>query len=96
MDITLSESEQLVRDGIRRLLTSRVTTEFVHSVETSVQFPATLWQLLARDGWLGLGGGASADGSFVEWALVLEEMGRVACPSRRPSTWRRPLTLPAS
>jgi alkylation response protein AidB-like acyl-CoA dehydrogenase len=83
MDITLSESEQLVRDGIRQLLASEVTTDFVHSVETSGQFPAALWQLLAREGWLGVGVSTSAsstDGTFVDWALVLEEMGRVACP----------------
>ena len=82
MDITLSESEQLVRDGVRQLLASEVTTDFVHTVETSGQFPAALWQLLGRNGWLGVGAGAgSAAGTFVEWALVLEEMGRVACPA---------------
>ena len=76
MDITLSDSEQQVRDGIRLLLAGEVTTDFVQSVEDSSQFPAGLWKQLARDGWLGVGitDGADGDGgSFVEWALVLEE-----------------------
>jgi alkylation response protein AidB-like acyl-CoA dehydrogenase len=83
MDITLSDSEQQVRDGVRQLLSGEVTTDFVQSVEDSGQFPAGLWKLLARDGWLGVGvsDGDDGGGSFVEWALVLEEAGRVACPA---------------
>jgi 3-oxocholest-4-en-26-oyl-CoA dehydrogenase beta subunit len=84
MDITLSASEQQVRDGVRQLLTSEVTTDFVQSVEDTRQFPAELWQLLGRDGWLGVGvsdGPDGAGGSLVDWALVLEESGRVACPA---------------
>jgi alkylation response protein AidB-like acyl-CoA dehydrogenase len=83
MDITLSDSEQQVRDGVRQLLSGEVTTDFVQSVEDSGQFPAGLWKLLARDGWLGVGvsDGDGGGGSFVEWALVLEEAGRVACPA---------------
>ena len=84
MDITLSDSEQQVRDGVRQLLSGEVTTDFVRSVEDSGQFPAGLWKLLARDGWLGVGvseGDDGGGGSFVEWALVLEEAGRVACPA---------------
>ncbi len=39
MDITLSDSEQQVRDGVRQLLSGEVTTDFVQSVEDSGQFP---------------------------------------------------------
>jgi 3-oxocholest-4-en-26-oyl-CoA dehydrogenase beta subunit len=84
MDITLSDSEQQVRDGARQLLSGEVTTDFVQSVEDGGQFPAGLWKLLARNGWLGVGvsdGTDGAGGSFVEWALMLEESGRVACPA---------------
>lgn len=84
MDITLSDSEQQVRDGIRLLLSGEVSTDFVQSVEDSGQFPEGLWKQLARDGWLGVGitdGADGGGGSFVEWALVLEEAGRVACPA---------------
>src|SRR5437868_3227306 len=83
MDITLSESEQLVRNSLRELLTREVTTEFVQGVESEGRFPAALWHILAGQGWLGVGAGdvdGGAGGSLVEWALALEELGRVACP----------------
>ena len=84
MDITLSESERTVRDGARHLLAREVTAEYMQAAHTAVDFPAELWQKLADTGWLGVAVKDSATGyggSLVHWALVLEEMGRVACPA---------------
>jgi alkylation response protein AidB-like acyl-CoA dehydrogenase len=84
MDITLSESERTVRDGARHLLAREVTAEYMQAAHTAVDFPSDLWQKLADKGWLGVAVEDSATGyggSLVHWALVLEEMGRVACPA---------------
>jgi 3-oxocholest-4-en-26-oyl-CoA dehydrogenase beta subunit len=84
MDITLSESERAVRDGARQLLAREVTAEYMQAAHTAVDFPAELWQKLAATGWLGVAVKDSATGyggSLIHWALVLEEMGRVACPA---------------
>src|ERR1035438_7861896 len=87
MDITLSESERTVRDGARHLLAREVTAEYMQAAHTSVDFPAELWQKLADKGWLGVAVKDSATGyggSLVHWALVVEEMGRVAWRLRAP------------
>jgi 3-oxocholest-4-en-26-oyl-CoA dehydrogenase beta subunit len=84
MDITLSESERAVRDGARQLLTREVTAEFLQTAHTADAFPSGLWQKLGDKGWLGVAVEDSATGyggSLFHWALVLEEMGRVACPA---------------
>jgi 3-oxocholest-4-en-26-oyl-CoA dehydrogenase beta subunit len=84
MDITLSESERAVRDGARQLLTREVTAEFMQAAYTADSFPSDLWQKLGDSGWLGVAAQDSASafgGSLVHWALVLEEMGKVACPA---------------
>jgi alkylation response protein AidB-like acyl-CoA dehydrogenase len=84
MDLTLSESEQLLQDTARDFLTREVTPEVVAAVEASDELPAALWAALAEQGWFGVGipteqGGGG--GSLVDWAILLAELGRVACPA---------------
>lgn len=84
MDLTLSEAEGLVQSSARDFLSREITTDVVAAVEESHAFPRTLWQRLAGQGWFGVAtppaqGGSG--GSLVDWALLLVELGRVACPA---------------
>ena len=83
MDLNLSESEELVHSSVREFLAAEVTTEVVAATEQANEFPRDLWKRLAAGRWFGIGvpedrGGEG--GSLVEWSIVLQELGRVACP----------------
>src|SRR5437660_8814582 len=84
MDLTLSESEQLLQGTARDFLTREITPEVVAAVEASGELRSSLWAALAEQGWFGVGipterGGGG--GSLVDWAILLAELGRVACPA---------------
>ena len=84
MDLNFSESEQLVQSTLREYLASEVSSELVGRCEASRELPLQLWNQLAEQGWLGVGSakaGGSQSGSLIEWAIVLQELGRVAFPA---------------
>jgi alkylation response protein AidB-like acyl-CoA dehydrogenase len=84
MDFAFSLDQQLLRVAARAFLDEHVTPAVVRALWDDPRGERDdLWKEMARLGWLGLAlpeaHGGSALG-MVETAIVLEEMGRVACP----------------
>jgi alkylation response protein AidB-like acyl-CoA dehydrogenase len=84
VDFAFSPDQQLLRSAARAFLDERVTPAVVRALWEDPRGESDdLWKEMARLGWLGLTlpetHGGSALG-MVETAIVLEEMGRVACP----------------
>ena len=84
MNFAFSEDQQLLRGAARAFLDEQVSPAAVRALWDDPRGERDgLWKEMARLGWLGLSlpeaHGGSALG-MVETAIVLEEMGRVACP----------------
>src|SRR5262245_14750861 len=84
MDFALNPDQELLRATARAFLDEHVTPAVVRALWDDPRGErGDLWKEMARLGWLGLAlpeaHGGSALG-MVETAIVLEEMGRVACP----------------
>jgi alkylation response protein AidB-like acyl-CoA dehydrogenase len=84
MDFAFSPDQQLLRGAARAFLDEHVTPAVVRALWDDPRGERDdFWKEMARLGWLGLAlpeaHGGSALG-MVETAIVLEEMGRVACP----------------
>jgi len=84
MKLTLSEEQEMLRKTARDFLNDKCSKRFVKQMEESESgYSRDLWQEMAELGWMGLafpgkyGGG---DMSFLDLAVLLEEMGR-ACLS---------------
>ncbi len=84
MKLTLSEEQEMLRKTARDFLTDKCPKKFVKQMEESeAGYSRELWQEMAELGWMGLafpgkyGGG---DMSFLELAVLLEEMGRACLP----------------
>ncbi len=84
MKLTLSEEQEMLRKTARDFLTDKCPKKFVKQMEESeAGYCRELWQEMAELGWMGLafpgkyGGG---DMSFLELAVLLEEMGRACLP----------------
>jgi alkylation response protein AidB-like acyl-CoA dehydrogenase len=85
MKLTLSEEQEMLRKAARDFLTDKCSKKFIKQVEESeTGYSRELWQEMAELGWMGLafpgkyGGG---DMSFLDLAVLLEEMGRACLPS---------------
>jgi len=85
MKLTLTEEQEMLRKTARDFLADKCSKEFVKQMEESeTGYPRELWQEMAELGWIGLafpgkyGGG---DMSFLNLAVLLEEMGRACLPS---------------
>lgn len=85
MNLTLSEEQEMLRKTARDFLLDRCSKKFVKEMEESeTGYSRELWQEMAKLGWTGLafpskyGGG---DMTFVDLAVLLEEMGRACLPS---------------
>jgi alkylation response protein AidB-like acyl-CoA dehydrogenase len=80
MDFNLSEEQTMLREGVSRLVRERYPLAVRRKLaESELGFDATLWQEYAELGWLGLAVPEEAGGlglSFVETAIVAEELGR--------------------
>ena len=84
MDFAFSPDQELLRGTARAFLDEHVTPTVVRALWNDPRGERDdLWKEMARLGWLGLAlpeaHGGSALG-MVESAIVLEELGRVACP----------------
>ncbi|HXZ95062.1 MAG TPA: acyl-CoA dehydrogenase family protein [Dehalococcoidia bacterium] len=84
MKFTLSEEQEMIRKAARDFLTDKCSKKFIKQMEESeTGYSRELWQEMAELGWMGLafpgkyGGG---DMTFLDLALLLEEMGRACLP----------------
>jgi alkylation response protein AidB-like acyl-CoA dehydrogenase len=84
MKLTLTEEQEMLRKTARDFLTEKCSKKFVKQMEESdTGYSRELWQEIAELGWMGLafpgkyGGG---DMSFLDLAVLLEEMGRACLP----------------
>ena len=84
MRLTLTEEQEMLRKTARDFLADKCTKKFVKQMEESeTGYSTELWQEMAELGWMGLafpekyGGG---DMSFLDLAVLLEEMGRACLP----------------
>jgi len=85
MKLTLTEEQEMLKKTARDFLVDKCSKKFVKQMEESeTGYSRELWQEMAELGWMGLafpgkyGGG---DMSFLDLAVLLEEMGRACLPS---------------
>ena len=85
MNFALSEEQEMLRMTARRFLDERAGSDVVRNLmETAAGFDAALWQEIAAQGWQGMAipeeyGGAGF--TFMEQAILMEEMGRSLFPA---------------
>ncbi|MBM3183474.1 MAG: acyl-CoA dehydrogenase [Chloroflexi bacterium] len=84
MDYSLSEQQEMLKKSARDFLSSESPKSLVRQMATDEKgFPPQLYNKMADLGWLGLNfpekhGGT--DASFLDLAVLLEEMGRACLP----------------
>jgi alkylation response protein AidB-like acyl-CoA dehydrogenase len=90
MDFEFSEVQEMLRKDTRRFLTEKCSKAYVRKMEEDEKgFTTDLWKEMAGLGWMGLvfpekyGG---LDMTFLEMAVLLEEMGRACLPGPYFST----------
>ena len=90
MDLAFSEEQQMLSPLAREFLEAECPKSLVRAMETDEKgYSPELWQKMAELGWLGLtfpeqyGG---AEFSFLDMAMLLEEMGRAILPGPYFST----------
>lgn len=84
MDFSLSEEQEMLRKMARDFLTNRCDKQYVRDMEQDEKgYSSKIWKEIAELGWMGLpfpeeyrGGG----GTFMDLAVLLEEMGRACFP----------------
>jgi len=84
LDFELSEDQKMLRKTARDFLVNECTKPFVREMELDEKgYSPELWQKMADLGWMGLpfpeecGGWG---GSFLDLAVLMEEMGRACLP----------------
>ncbi|HEV8677153.1 MAG TPA: acyl-CoA dehydrogenase [Methylomirabilota bacterium] len=84
MDFAFSSDQQLLKNAARAFLDQHCPASFVRSLMDDPRGESeSLWKEMARLGWLGLALPEAHGGSglgMVETAIVLDELGRTACP----------------
>lgn len=90
MDFKLTEEQEMLRKMARDFLTARCTKKYVRDMEENERgYSSDIWKEVAELGLTGLpfpeeyGGGG---GSFLDLAILLEEMGRACFPGPYFST----------
>jgi alkylation response protein AidB-like acyl-CoA dehydrogenase len=84
MNLALSEEQEMLRKMARDFLTDKLPKTVVKEIEQSeAGYSPELWQEMAGLGWMGLAlpekyGGSGM--SFLDLAILLEEMGRACLP----------------
>jgi len=84
MKLTLTEEQEMLKKTAREFLADKCSRAFIKEmVESEAGYSSELWQEMAALGWMGLafpeqyGGGGM---SFLDLAVLLEEMGRASVP----------------
>lgn len=90
MDLTFTEEQEILRDTARRFTANEISVDFIRKfVDHEARFDDEKWSRLASLGWNGIlmpeeyGG---LDLSFVDLAVVLEELGKAPMPGPFTST----------
>lgn len=84
MDFDLTEGQEMLRETARDFLTTACPRSLVREmVKDEEGHPLQLWQKMGEMGWMGMilpeeYGGAEA--SFIDFIVLLEEMGRACLP----------------
>ncbi len=84
MNLTLSEEQEILKTSARGYLANKFPKKVVKGLEaTDAGYSAEIWKEMADMGWMGLMfpekyGGANM--SFLDLAVLLEEMGRACVP----------------
>lgn len=76
MNLSLSESQELLRDTVARLFAEQSTSAQVRAAEASGGFDRALWERVVSMGLVGMRAAACDESSLLEAALVAEEAGR--------------------
>jgi alkylation response protein AidB-like acyl-CoA dehydrogenase len=90
MNFAFSEEQEMLRDTARRFLEAKASSEVVRRLmETEEGFDEALWGEIAAQGWQAMTipeeyGGAGF--TFLEQAILMEEMGRALLPAPYLST----------
>ena len=78
MDIGLSESQQMLKNSVREILSQECPTSFVRAMEEdSKGYTPELWKKIADLGWLGLPFPEEHGGlglSYLDLTMLLEEL----------------------
>jgi alkylation response protein AidB-like acyl-CoA dehydrogenase len=84
MKLTLTEEQEMLKKTARDFLADKCSKKFIKQMEESeTGYSRELWREMAELGWMGLafpekyGGG---DMTFLDLAVLLEEMGRACLP----------------
>ena len=80
MDFQLNEEQQMLQDSARRFLTDHCAFDKRPALIAQGSFDVKRWAQFAEQGWLGMSLPEcydGLDGTAVETAILLEEMGRV-------------------
>ncbi len=84
MDFNLSEEQEMLKTSARDFLEAKCPKSYVREMETDDRgYSLDLWREMAGRGWMGLVFPENAGGSgmsFLELAVLLEEMGRACLP----------------
>jgi 3-oxocholest-4-en-26-oyl-CoA dehydrogenase beta subunit len=84
MKLTLTEEQEMIKKAARDFLADKCPKAFVKQMEESeTGYSRELWQEMAELGWMGLAFPEKYDGgdmSFLDLAVLLEEMGRACLP----------------
>lgn len=81
MDLALTETQQLLRDGIRDYLRREISFDHIRDVERSGGHDTKLWEALRDLGYLGLvfpEGEGGSDGTLGDLAILVEQLARRA------------------
>ena len=84
MDFSLSEEQEMLRKSARDFFNNELPKSLVKEMaEDAKGYPPELWKKMADLGWMGLVLPEQYDGSegsFLDLAILLEEMGRACLP----------------
>ena len=84
MDLSLNETQQMLRNTAKDFFASECSETHVREMETDQEgYNKQLWEKIANQGWLGVPFPEKYSGfglSFLEFCILLEEAGRVLLP----------------
>ena len=89
MDLEFTSEQEELRDSVRSFLSKECPIELVRAVVETGQAPEKLWSSMVALDWPALAIPEENDGlglTFVEIAVVAEELGRVIAPGPLPAT----------